>query len=214
LEKEISRIHRLALPLIIKRKDTALHISDGFFGHDFEFKDFDQLKVTGVDGDGFVTFEISMPRQQTLAFGESPQRSRLFASGSFSLLGSGSAKTSGSGITRGTYEYFKRSTDEYYYASHKMDGKEDKRIHLGSLRDPTSHIHQIIKACQRFDEEAWFDRKRLSEYLTKAQRHGQKLKSALDIMVIEGFLERKESLSKKSKAYELYHATPKLRALK
>jgi hypothetical protein len=206
MQKEPIRVHRLAIPLIIKRRGTSLHISDGVFGHDFEFKDFGQIKVIGIDQDGFVTFEISMPEQQTLL--EPQSRERLSTVGSFTLIGSSISKSAGSGISRGTYEYFKRSTDEFYYADHSIAGKKDKRIYLGSLQDQSSHISQILKSCYRFDATTWFDRKQLCQSLSLALSHGQKLKSALDILVLEGYLEKRES-QKKGKPYELYRITSK-----
>jgi hypothetical protein len=211
MQRETSRIHRLAIPLIIKRNGTSLHVSDGIFGHDFEFRDFGQIKIVGIDPDGFVTFEIMIPEQKTII--ESSQSSRFATSASFTLIGSSSSKTSGSGTKRGTYEYFKRSTDEYYYAVHRMGGQEDKKIHLGSLQEPGSAIYRILRACQRFVGETWFDRKQLSQTLTKALTHGQKMKSALDILVIEGYLERRES-QKKGKAYEQYKTALKIQTIK
>jgi hypothetical protein len=211
MEKEIGKVHRLALPLIVKRTGTAILVSDGLFGHEFEFKDFGQIRVLGIDKDGFVTFEISSPTQQTLL--ESSRHEKLGDLGSFTLLGSSTSKTSGSGVSRGTYEYFKRSTDEFFYAVHKMGGKEDKKIYLGSLQDPLSHLRQIAKACQRFDESIWFGRSQLAQPLQPSLKHGQKLKSALDILVLEGYLERTES-HKKGKMHEEYRITSKLRGLK
>jgi hypothetical protein len=212
MQKELGRIHRLAMPLIIQRRGTLLHVSDGEYGHDYEFKDFGQIKIVGIDPDGFITFEVSLPEQQTLI--ESPLHGRFATVGSFTLIDTSSSKTSGAGGKRGTYEYYKRSTDEYYYASHKIGGVEDKKIHLGSLQDSASPIHQIAKACQHFDETTWFDRKGLAGFLAKALTHGQKLKSALDILVHEGYLERRELRSKKGKIHELYRKTPKLQVFR
>jgi hypothetical protein len=209
MEKEIGRVHRLALPLVVKRKGTAILVSDGLFGHEFEFKDFGQIKVIGIDSDGFVTFELSTPEQQTLIESSSSPRKLGVITGSFTQFGSGTAKTSSS-IKRGSYDYFKRSTDEFYYAVHKL-GTKTKRIYLGSIQEPASDIRQILSATRHFGDSTWFDRKQLIPLLKPSQRHGQKLKSALDILVLEGYLERTES-HKRGKIHEQYKITSKEKA--
>jgi hypothetical protein len=210
MEKEIGRVHRLALPLVIKRTGTAILVSDGLFGHEFEFKDFGQVKVVGIDADGFVTFEISKPEQQTLIESTSSPRKLSVISGSFTQFGSGTAKTSSSSVKRGSYDYFKRSTDEFYYAIHKI-GTKTKRIYLGSIQEPASDIRQILSATRHFGDSTWFDRKQLIPLLKPSQSHGQKLKSALDILVLEGYLERTES-HRRGKIHEQYRTTSKTKS--
>lgn len=209
MEKQIGKVHRLALPLIFKKSGTSLHVSDGTFGHEFEFKDFGQIKVIGIDDDGFVTFEVSKPEQQTLIELSPSSRKLMSTLGSFIQFGSGTAKSSSSGMQRGSYDYFKRSTDEFYYAVHKL-GSKTKRIYLGSMQEPTSDIHQIVVAIRHFEDATSFGRKQLIPLLKPSQSHGQKLKSALDILVLEGYLERTES-RKKGKVHEEYKLTPKAR---
>jgi hypothetical protein len=212
MEKKLSRVHRLALPLVIERKGSILSVSDGIFGHDFEFRDFDRLKILGVDEDGgFVTFEVSIGQQQTLVDPSSPKHFRATDVG-FVSFGTGTAKSSSGSTSRGMYEYFKRPSDEYYYTLHKL-GSRTKKIHLGSLQDPKSSIRQIAYAIQTYDDSSWFDRKSLVKKLTSSLSHGQKLKSVLDILVIEGFLERKET-QKRGKSYEEYKKTTKLQMMK
>jgi len=212
MEKKLSRVHRLALPLIIERKGSVLSVSDGIFGHDFDFRDFDRLKILGVDQDaGYVTFEVSIGQQQTLMEAPIPKHSKTADVG-FTSFGTGTAKSSSGSTSRGTYEYFKRPVDEYYYTLHKL-GSRTKKIHLGSLQDQTSHIHQIACAIKTFDDSTWFDRKSLVQKLMPALAHGQKLKSVLDIFVIEGYLERRET-RKRGKAYEQYKKTVKIQTIK
>jgi hypothetical protein len=211
MEKEISRVHRLALPLIVERRGSILHVSDGMFGHEFEFKDFGRLKVVSIDAEGSITFEISAVQQQALIEPPSPKYRKTSDVG-FVLIGSGTAKSSSGSVTRGTYQYFKRPADEYFYAEHKLRTKT-KRIHLGSLQDPASHVRQFISAIQRVEPTDWFDRKKLISGLTPSLSHGQKMKSILDIFVIEGYLERRES-RRQGKVHEEYKATLKLCALK
>ena len=210
MEKQISKVHRLALPLIVKRVGTSLLVSDGIFGHEFEFKDFGQIRVVGIDPEGFVTFEMSKPEQQTLIVSDSPRETIAFA-GSFTHVSSSISKSSKSpdGI-KGTYDYYKRATDDYFYAQHKI-GTKTKKIYLGSLHDPKSDLHQIAIAAQRFQEA--FDRKKIIPLLKKSQSHGQKLKAALDILVFEGYLERTEA-QRSGKIHEEYKVTSKLRMLK
>jgi hypothetical protein len=210
--KDSGRVHRLATPLVIKKSGTCLHVSDGMFGHDFEFKDFGQITVLGIDAEGFITFEVSTPKQQTLIeSGIRPER--LAIAGSFTLVGQGTAKTSSSsGAKRGTYDYFKRSTDGYFYTVHKL-GTKTKKIHLGSLQDPSSDIYQIAIAAQHFPDTHLFDRKEIVPLIKPSQSHGQKLKSALDILVLEGYLDRTES-RKRGKVHEEYKTTSKLKMLK
>jgi hypothetical protein len=43
MEKEVSRVHKLALPLIMKRSGSVIVVSDGIFAKEFDFKDFGQL---------------------------------------------------------------------------------------------------------------------------------------------------------------------------
>ena len=211
MEKDVSRVHRLALPLIIERDGSMLHISDGMFGHDFDFKDFRRLKVVSVDPDGFITFEVSATQQKALIEPPSPQYKKMSDVG-FVLIGSGTAKSSSGSLTRGTYQYYKRPADEYFYAEQTL-GTKTKRMHLGSLQDSISPIRQFISAIQRVAPTDWFDRKKLSTGLSHALSHGQKMKSMLDILVIEGYLERRES-RRSGKVHEEYKALVKLSGLK
>lgn len=212
MEKKVSRVHRLALPLLIERKGNILSVSDGIFGHDFEFRDFTRLKVLGVDQDaGFVTFEVSIGQQQTLIETTAPTHGRVTGVG-FVSFGSGTAKSSSGSTSRGMYEYFKRPSDEYYYTLYKL-GSKTKKIHLGSLQDPRSNILQIGHTIQAFDDATWFDRKHLVQKLTLSLAHGQKLKSVLDILVLEGYLDRRET-RKRGKSYEEYKKTAKIQALR
>jgi hypothetical protein len=208
MEREISRVHKLATPLHLKRNGSNLLISDGTFKHEIEFKEFGEMKILGSDADGFITFEITKPQQTESAIGlTKPFHVKLVSTG-FSLIGKGTPKSLGG--SRATYEYYKRSGDEYYY-SKVISGTKIKKIHLGSLQEESSHISKIMKGIQRFGETQWFDRKMLSKYLESPQRHGQKLKSALDILTIEGYLDRQES-KKRGRPYEQYKTTSKLQA--
>lgn len=212
MEKEIGKIRRLALPLIVKRTGTAILVSDGLFGHEFEFKDFGQIRIIGIDPEGFATLEVSTPEQQTLIESSIGTRKLSATAGSFALIGTGTAKTSTSSVKRGSYEYFKRSTDGFYYAIHKL-GTRTKRIYLGSMEEPDSDIHQIMVASRHFGDSTWFDRKQIIPLLKPSQSHGQKLKSALDIFVLEGYLERRES-HRRGKVHEEYKVTSKLLTLR
>lgn len=201
------------MPLVIERKGSTLSVSDGIFGHDFDFRDFDRLKILGVDQDaGYVTFEVSIGQQQTLMEVTTVPRHKKIADVGFVSFGTGTAKSTSGSTSRGSYEYFRRPADEYYYTLHKL-GSKSKKIHLGSLQDQASHIRQIAHAIQTFDESSWFDRKALKEKLMPALAHGQKLKSALDIFVIEGYLERRE-MQKRGRAYEQYKKTMKMQTVK
>jgi len=221
VEKETNRVHRLALPLIVKRKGSSIIISDGVFGHEYDFKDFGQLKVTSVDQDGFVTFELAVPQQEpayqtTIPISLSGLHSSVKivkarpTEAGFVLVGSGTAKSaSGSSTSRGTYDYYKRPTDESYYTMYRL-GSKTKRIRLGSLQDASSHIRQIFRAIRSLPEDRLFDRKMLIQMLPfPALKHGQKLKSVLDILVIEGYLERREA-QRYGKIHEEYKKTPKI----
>lgn len=210
MDKPIGRVHKLALPLIVKRSGSTLVVSDGIFKHEYEFKEFGQLVVRSIDSDGFITFEISKSQQQILIEPLS-QRGKPTTVG-FTLIGTGTAKTRSGSTTRGTYEYFKRSGDEYFFAKHTL-GTKTKKIHLGSLQVQSSAIYQIAKAMQHFDIGFWFDRKELSKYLSPSQRHGQKLKSALDILTLEGYIDRRES-RRKGRPYEQYSTTSKTHQIK
>lgn len=212
MEKQISRVHKLALPLIVKRIGSTLVISDGLFEHDLEFKDFGQLIVKGTDPDGFVTFEVMTSEQQTLIEPLSPQSRTTPLTVDFTSIGRGTSKTRGASSTRGIYDYYKRASDEYYYTKYTL-GSKTKKIHLGSLQDASSAIYRTVKAIQHLDKEAWFDRKELRKHLASSLSHGQKLKSVLDILTIEGYLERRES-KKRGRPYEQYKTTPKLHGIK
>jgi hypothetical protein len=212
LEKEIKRVHKLSLPLIVERSGSVLTISDGMFEKRFEFKDFGKLRVTGLDSDGFVTFEVLKAQQQTFLEPILPRGIAKNGDGTFTHIGSGTAKSTSGSMSRGTYEYYKRVADEFYYASHKL-GEKTKKIYLGSLQDTNSQIRRIIRTIQSFDD-AWFDRNKLTESLsTPALKHGQKLKSALDILVLEGYLDRSET-KKRGRTYEQYKKTAKMLSIK
>lgn len=212
MEKELKRFHKLALPLIVERSGSALIISDGMFEKQFEFKEFGKLRVTSIDSEGFVTFEISGVKQQTIIEPASPRGTRNVDVG-FVLIGSGTAKSSSGTASRAKYDYYKRVADEYYYAVIKL-GSKVKKIHLGSLQASSSHLRQIIRAIQTFSDGTFFDRKMLTGRLSyPALKHGQKLKSALDILVIEGYLEKRES-QRRGKPYEQFKKTLKMLSIR
>jgi hypothetical protein len=209
MEKETSKVYKLAMPLIIEGRGSCLYISDGTFGREFELKDFRCLKITGFDPDGFVTFEMVSPRPQEHIVSTALVQTR-FADSGFVLMSSSTAK-SPSGASRGIYDYYKRAGDMTYYTVLRQ-GTATKRIRLGSLTDSKSHISQIAQAMKGFFDplsEKWFDRKDLLPHLTHALTHGQKLKSVLDILVLEGFLERRET-HERGKVHEEYKVTSKL----
>ena len=211
MERELSRVHKLASPLILKRDGSTLTISDGVFKHSLDFKEFGKITIIGSDSEGFITFEISKPQQPStlIDFSQTKQVSRRVSTG-FSLIGKGIPKSLGS-TSGATYEYFKRTPDETYYAKITV-GTKSKKIHLGSLQDQSSSFYKIVKAAQRFGDTQWFDRKMLRKYLIPADSHGQKLKSTLDILIMEGYLERQES-QKRGKPYEQYKKTSKIEAI-
>lgn len=213
MEREISRFHKLAAPLILKRNGSSLIISDGTFKHDFDFKEFGQIKIIGSDTDGFITFEISKNHPSIITeFSKGTIVPKKSISSGFNILGRGTPKSLSSTTTRATYEYYKRTADEYYY-SKIISGSKTKKIHLGSLQDHSSPIHKIVSAIQQhFREMQLFDRKMLSRYLGSAESHGQKLKSVLDILTIEGYLEKQES-QKRGKPYEQYRKTSKMETI-
>lgn len=81
------------------------------------------------------------------------------------------------------------------------------------MEEPASDIRQIVAATRHFGDSTWFDRKQIIPLLKPSQSHGQKLKSALDVLVLEGYLERTE-MHRRGKIHEQYKTASKIHSLK
>jgi flagellar protein FlaI len=100
------------------------------------------------------------------------------------------------GTSKNIYEYYKRDQDLSYVALVRGDSKA-RKISLGSLKNPNSTINQITRVIdQSFSSNETFDRKKLVSLLPKRLTQGQKLKSTLEILTVEGFLNRTEKEEK------------------
>lgn len=110
----------------------------------------------------------------------------------YQLFHIGIPKSKGRGSIRSVYKYYKNEKDLSYFTLIKGDAKTT-RLELGSIKNPESTIGQIARVIDRsFSTGKKFDRRILAPLLPRNLADAQKLKSALDILTAEGFLNRKE----------------------
>jgi len=189
-----TKIRKLALPLEIKI-GTDGSVWDGLIR--FTSKEVSQITITSIDEDNFVTCEIS-PMYEVITI-PLPD----------TLIGTEFSKTRGRGKDFGKYEYYKKTDGSLYVA---ISGKRPHTLHLGSINEKSSPISIVARTIIQDIHMAEFSKNELARILPKRVSYGQMLKSILDVMKIEGYLEKRE-IRPKGRLKELFKATEKLNSV-
>lgn len=189
-------IRKLPLPLQITVGDATV-ISDGFFA--LTSKEASSVNIVSIGQDGYATCEIIPPTKKKVV---SPEE--FF--GGDTLIGVEPSRTRGRGKDFGQYKYYKRPDGSLYSVA---SGKRTRKYELGKLEDQNSPISIAAKAIVRSFKTTEFSKKDISPLIPKNLRYGQKLKSLLDAMTLEGYLEKK-AIKPKGRFRELFKATSTL----
>jgi len=195
-QKTRAIIRKLALPLEIKFGDDTI-ISDGFFV--LTSKEVRRLNITSIGEDGYVTCEIFPSKKEEVLSLKSFIRED-------NLIGTEISKTRGSGADFGQYRYYARP-DGHLYAV--ISGKRIRRIQLGKLTDRDSPISIAVRTILRSFNSDEFTKKALASKLPKRLSHGQILKAILDVLTIEGYLQKRE-IQFRGRLQETFKSTDKL----
>ncbi len=190
-----TKIRKLPLPLEIKIGSDG-SVSDGLFT--LTSKEANRIRIISIDEDGYVSCEISPPTPWEMVSIPVPD---LHA-----FLGAELSKTRGRGKDFGKYEYYKKSNGNLYVV---ISGTRPHTLQLGSLSNRNSPISTIARSIKQTFGVNEFSKSDLTKILPKRISYGQMLKSILDVMRIEGYLERKE-VRPKGRLHELFKATEKL----
>jgi hypothetical protein len=191
-------IRKLALPLQIKIGEEPM-ISDGFFK--LTSKDVSQLNVLAIDGDGYAKCEIIPPSRD-----KTPSAIHIVLDQD-TFLGTTASKTRGSGKSFGQYRFYKHRDGSYYALT-----SNNRRIHVGKATDHNGSISIAARIIISNFNSNEFTKEQLIHLLPKNLSHGQMLKALLDVMHIEGFLEKREPTIK-GRLRELFRDTDKLKTI-
>jgi hypothetical protein len=201
-----TKIRKLPLPLQFKL-GTDGSLSDGLFT--LTGKEANKINIISVDEDGFVSLEIHPP----------PREHKSDAMNLSSVvvirtkIGAETSKSRGRSKDFGQYVYY-RLPDGSLIAE-KMGGTRNRTFHLGNIKDHYSIIFQFAVTIVHSFGTKEFSKHDLTPLLPQPLRFGQIVKSVLDIMRIEKYLERREGKSdgKPGRIREWFKATDKLAPL-
>lgn len=193
-------IRKLPLPLQVKLGNDTI-ITDGFFF--LTNKEAREIKITSVSADGYAIIEIS----------PSPKRNSTLDTsviiGQDTFLGAVTSKSRGSGTDFGQYKYYRRLDGSLYAVT---SGKRMRKIQLGKPTGRNGRISTVARVIDRAFHRGEFTKKQMIPLLSKHLSHGQMLKAILDVMHLEGYLEKRE-VPIRGRLRELFKATDKLRSL-
>jgi hypothetical protein len=211
LEKVKQKQFKLCLPLNCAIKNSEIVIKDKFETQNvIPFSDGNSFSLGYMDNDGFVLFTVTytenkIPKQTILS------QSVAHING-YTLFHTTLSKSYGYGGQKSVFEYYKRDSDLSYYVLIKKEDKT-RKILLGSLREPTSRIFQMAYIInEKFVAKGQkFDKGQLAKFLPKPLNGARIVKSTLDILTKEGYLNMNEEKSgKRLRTKELFMRTEKL----
>jgi len=188
---------KLPLPLQVTIGDDTV-VTDGFFI--LTSKEASSINITSIDQDGYATLEIFPSMKRNSAYGTSA------VIGQDTFLGEVPSRTLGRGKDVGLYKYYRRPDGSLYAIAH---GKRNRKIKLGKPRDRHGRIYGVASAIQKQFGDGEFTKQQIVPWLSKPLRHGQVLKALLDVMHLEGYLEKRIA-QPKGRIQEHFKATVKL----
>lgn len=207
------RIFKLGIPLEFKLENSELVIKGSFSNYQLvKLDELESFKISPPDADGFALFEViysTSPKQKKIKV-QLPTQVEAYVNG-YTLFHSSVPKSIAYGSTKSIYEYYEREGDLAYYALIKREGSKTKKFLLGSLRNPSSRIHQMARIIHRnFRRNEAFNRKILSEYLPSPLKSRQLMKCMLDILTTKKFLRKSDVYTKKRRIIEIFTKTEEM----
>lgn len=196
-------VRKFPLPLRITVGDDTV-VTDGFFT--LTSKQASAINITSIGQDGYITCEIVPPTKKTIEKIVSPEE--FFAADY--LIGIETSRARGRGKDFGQYRYYKRPDGSLYAVVN--GGKRSRKYQLGKPTERDSPISIVGRAIVYNFNTSEFSKKELTQMIPKHLSYGQKLKALLDIMTIEGYLEKRQT-KPRGRFQELFKATDKLRKL-
>lgn len=203
LKPSETKIRKLPLPLQFKL-GTDGSLSDGLFT--LTGKEANKINIVSIDNDGFVSLEIHPPTKE-------PKPSTMNSSTTIVLrtkIGAETSKSRGRSKDFGQYTYY-RLADGNFIAE-KIGGTRNRTFHLGNIKDHSSIMFQFAVAIIHNFGIKEFSKHDLTPLLPETLQFGQTVKSVLDVMRIEKYLERREGKrdGKPGRTREWFKATDKL----
>lgn len=203
MQKNTTIVRKLPLPLEIKFSSEAT-LTDGLFS--LSSKEASKIRIIDIDSnDKYATIEIYPPNK------DKTQERRLDIFVSDTLIGTERSKSRGLGRELGQYKYY-RKTDGTYYAVIEANSGRTRKIQVGSFTNRTSPISIMgITIKQNFNSND-FSKSELMKKVPRTLAYGQTMKATLDIMFLEGYLVKKQTVEKpeRGRPREIFRATEKL----
>lgn len=211
MESRKHREFKLAGPLKFEITSSEITVVDKFENiNSIPLNPNVMFTISDPDDAGYVLFNISYSehKQAKQTF---PSQSEAHVNG-YTLFHTNLSNSFGYGGQKSVFEYYKRENDLSYYAIVKKEGKPDRKILLGSLKEPTSRIFQVSRIIhEKFTLSASFNKIGLYAYLPPPLNGARIIKGILDILAKEGYLTAKNATSgKRNRPIELFGKTQKL----
>jgi len=200
------KLLKMGFPFRVDRTDSGIIITDRYqISHKFNDGEWTTIKEMSIDSDGFLLLEVICPEFKKVL----PHEAQAGING-YALFYSSIPKSKSHGVQKSIYEYFKRDLDSQYYVRITKEGSEPFKMHLGKLDDPNGKLFPFIQKIEEsFKANEKFDREILDPKLPAPLRSRRIMKSALDILMAEGFLKKTES-KLRGKLHEQFEKTDKL----
>jgi hypothetical protein len=196
-----TKIRKLPLPLNIKIGNDTI-VTDGLFS--LTSKEASEIRITSIDEDGYITCEIFPPLKKSTINLKADVDTDM-------VIGAEISKSRGRAKDYGQYKYYQRPDGGFYAI---VFGKRVRRLQLGKPLDRDSPISIVAKIIIQKFNTTEFSKKQLTQELPKNLRYGQILKAVLDVMKINGYLEKREApKGKQGRLRELFKATEKLKQI-
>ena len=163
------------------------------------------------DLDGYVLFYVYSIKPVKPNKVSLPTQSEAHVNG-YTLFHTNLSKSCSYGTQKSVFEYYKRENDLSYYEVIKKEGKKDRKILFGSLRDPTSRMFQVARLIDsKFKIGETFKKADLYGKLSPSLSNARIIKGTLDILTKEGYLEAHNTTSgRKNTPLELFTKSDKL----
>jgi hypothetical protein len=200
MQKNATIVRKLPLPLEIRLSSEAT-LTDGLFS--LSSKEASKIRIIDIDSnDKYATIEIYPPNKEKTQ----ERKVDLFTD---LLIGTELSKSRGLGKELGQYKYYRRTDGSFYVIIENASGRV-RKLQIGNLHDRNSNICVIARTIkQDFTNE--FSKADLAKKLQKPWSNGQTMKGTLDILTLEGYLERKQSKpSGRGRLGESFKATEKM----
>lgn len=195
-----TKIRKLPLPLQIKLGNDTI-VTDGLFS--LTSKEASQIKIISIDEDNYVSCEIFPPQPMKLS---SKSLTEIFGKDQDTPIGTELSKSRGRAKEFGQYKYFKKPDGNLYVV---ISGARPHTHQLGNIIDKNSSISIVARCIKQNFNSNEFSKNELAGKLPKRISYGQILKSILDVMKLEGYLEKRE-MTPKGRLHEKFKATDKM----